>query len=168
MAEALPIAYPGFEGRGLALRPMGFFQRAAIVCDGKAAQRKGRTFTLADNHGAPVTFKLNGNIFDPIPAVVVGGQVGSQTTIRLGRPFAWYEYVWIVLPLGLLAVGGAVGGLCGGVAMLVNARLLRSAQPAWARYGLGILVILAAVVCWLALAAVFTLLIGLPGQGQPA
>lgn len=164
MAEPLPITYPGFEGRGLALRPMGFLQGAAIVCDGRAAPRKRRTFTLADNRGAPVTFRLNGNLFDPIPAVIVGG----QTTIRLGRPFAWYEYVWIALPLALLVAGGAVGGLCGGVAMLINARLLRSDQPAWARYGLGVLVFLGAAIVWLLLAAVVGALIGLPGHGSPA
>ncbi len=163
MAEPLPITYPGFEGRGLALRPMGFVQGAAIVTDGKAAPRKGRTFTLSDNAGAPVAFQLKGNIFDPIPAVLVGGQ-----TIRLARPLAWYEYVWILLPLALIVVGGLLGALCGGVAVLVNARLIRSAQPAWARYGLGLLVILAAVVAWLALAAVITLAIGLPGASPPA
>jgi hypothetical protein len=161
MAEPLPITYPGFEGRGLALRPMGFFQGAAIVCDGQAAPRKGRSFTLTDNRGAPVVFRLNGNFFDPIPAVVVGG----QTTIRLGRPFAWYEYVWIALPLALLLVGGALGAICGGVAMLINARLLRSDQPAWARYGLGVLVVVAAVIVWLLVAAVISVAIGLPGQG---
>jgi hypothetical protein len=156
MAEALPITYAGFEGRGLALRPSGFFQGAAIVCDGAAAPRSGRTFTLTDNHGAPVTFRLNGNLFDPIPAVVVGG----QTTLRLGRPFAWHEYLWIGLPLVLL-VGGALGGLCGGVAMLVNARLLRSDLPAPARYGLGVVPFLGAVIVWLLLAAVFSVLLGL-------
>lgn len=163
MAEPLPITYPGFEGRGLALRPMGFVKGAAIVSDGEAAERKGRTFTLADNAGAPVTFRLKGNILDPIPAVVVGDQ-----TIRLARPFAWYEYVWVVLPIALVVVGGLLGGVCGGVAMLVNARILRSAQPAWARYGLGVLIILAAVIVWLVLTTLLSLAIGLPGQAPPA
>jgi hypothetical protein len=108
-----------------------------------------------------VVFRLNGNFFDPIPAVVVGG----QTTLRLGRPFAWYEYVWIALPLALLLVGGALGAICGGVAMLINARLLRSDQPAWARYGLGVLAVVAAVIAWLLVAAVISVAIGLPGQG---
>ncbi|HEY1425606.1 MAG TPA: hypothetical protein VGF50_02935 [Caulobacteraceae bacterium] len=163
MAEPLPINYPGFEGRGLALRPSGFVQGAAIISDGKAATRKGRTFTLSDNAGAPVTFRLKGNILDPIPAVVVGDQ-----TIRLARPFAWYEWVWVVLPLVLVPLGGGLGGLCGGVAMLVNARLLRSARPAWVRYGLGTLVIGAAVAAFLVLGVALRVAIGLPGQGAPA
>jgi hypothetical protein len=162
MAEPLPIAYPGFEGRGLALRPMGLWKGAAILTDGQAAPRKGRTFTVADNAGAPVTFQLKGNILDPIPAVLVGGQ-----TIRLARPFAWYEWIWVVLPLGLL-VGGALGGLCGGVATLINARLLRSAHPAWVRYGLGLLVIAAAVIAWLVLATELSVAIGLLGSASPA
>ena len=163
MAEPLPITYPGFEGRGLALRPSGFFKGAAILCDGKPAPRQGRSFTLTDNGGAPVTFRLSGNIFDPIPAVVAG-----QSTIRLGKPFAWYEYVWIALPLALVGVGGLLGGICGAVAMLINARLLRSGQPVWARYGLGVLVIIGAVIVWLGVTAVFVLAVGLPGQAPPA
>jgi hypothetical protein len=158
MAEPLPITYPGFEGRGLALRPSGWVQGAAIVCDGAAATRQGRSFTLTDNAGAPVTFQFKGNILDPIPAVVVGGQ-----TIRFAKPFTWYEYVWVVLPLVLVLGGGVIGGLCGGAAMLINARLLRSDRPMWARYGLGALVILAAVVACLMLVTVITLAVGLPG-----
>jgi hypothetical protein len=49
--------------------------------------------------------------------------------------------------------------------MLINARLLRSDQPAWARYGLGVLVVVAAVIVWLLVAAVISVAIGLPGQG---
>jgi hypothetical protein len=152
MAEPMPFAYPGFEGRGLALRPMGFLAAAAIVADGKPAPRKGRAFTLADNQGAPVTFQLRGNLLDPIPAVEVGGQ-----TIRLARPFAWYEYVLVLLPMALVVVGGLLGGLCGGVAVLVNARVLRGAQPAFVRYGLSLLVIVAAIVAWLVLATLISM-----------
>jgi hypothetical protein len=156
MAEPMPITYPGFEGRGLALRPTGLWQGAAILTDGRAAPRKGRAFTVSDNAGAPVTFQLRGNGLDPVPAVLVGGQ-----TIRLARPFAWYEWVWIVLPLSLVTVGGLIGGLCGGVAMLINARLLRSGQPAWIRYGLGIIVIVAAIAAWLTLAVAIGVATGL-------
>jgi len=141
MAEPMPFAYPGFEGRGLALRPMGFFSAAGIVADGKPAPRKGRSFTVADNQGAPVIFQLRGNLLDPIPAVVVGDQ-----TIRLARPFAWYEYILVLLPMALLFVGGLLGGLCGGVAVLINARLLRGGEPAAIRYSLSLVVIVAAVV----------------------
>ena len=158
MAEPLPITYPGFEGRGLALRPSGWIKGAAIVSDGAAAPRKGRTFTLADNAGAPVVFRLRGNILDPIPAVLVGDQ-----TIRLARPFAWYEYIWIALPFALVVVGGVLGGACGGAAMLVNARILRSNEPAWVRYALGVLVMAAALIALLLLAALFSLATGLPG-----
>lgn len=158
MAEPLPITYPGFEGRGLALRPSGWIKGAAIVTADAAPTRKGRTFTVSDNAGAPVVFQLKGNILDPIPAVVVGDQ-----TIRLARPLAWYEYVWIALPLVLL-VGGALGGACGGAAMLVNARILRSNEPVWVRYALGVLVMIAAVIALFLLGALLSLAVGLPSQ----
>lgn len=33
---------------------------------------------------------------------------------------AWYEHIWIALPVSLLAVGGAIGGACGGAAWAIN------------------------------------------------
>jgi hypothetical protein len=152
MADPLPIDYPGFEGRGLALRPSGFFTGAAIVCDGRPATRTGRTFSVNDNRGSPVTFQLKGSIFDPLPAVQAGDRL-----IRFAAPFTWYEYVWIALPLALLVLGGALGGACGAAAAYINARLLRSSQPMWARYGLGVLVILGATLIWVVLAMLITL-----------
>ncbi|HEY2707734.1 MAG TPA: hypothetical protein VGI95_06745 [Caulobacteraceae bacterium] len=145
MADPIPFDYPGFEGRRLALRPMGLMTGAAVVVDGVAAPRKGRTFTLTDNAGTPVAMRLKGFI-DPIPQIQAG-----ERTITLARPFAWYEYVWILLPLALLIVGGFLGGLCGGVAAYVNAQVLRSSYPAVVRYGLSLLVILAAAALWLGL-----------------
>jgi hypothetical protein len=148
MADPVPIAYAGFEGRGLALRPTGLLKGAAILCNGQPAPKIGRTFTVNDNAGAPVTFQLKGAFFDPIPAVqVVGGPL-----IRLAPAFAWYEYVWIALPLALIAVGGALGAFCGIVAAYFNAQILRSQQPVALRYLFSFLVMIAAVAVWLGIA----------------
>ena len=152
MLEHLPIPCPGFEGRGLSLQPAGLTKNAAVFCDGKPVPLKGRSFILNNNAGAPVTFQLKAVLLDSVPRVQVGDQL-----IRLTRPFTWYEYVWIALPLLLFLVGGFWSGLCGVVAGYVNAQILRSNQPAAARYGLSFLVIVAAVVAWLALAIVISL-----------
>jgi hypothetical protein len=42
LADPLPIGYPGFEGRGLALRPSGLFNGAVILCDGMALTSRRR------------------------------------------------------------------------------------------------------------------------------
>lgn len=150
-ATRLPIDYPGFQGR-LALRPAGFWTAAAIVCDGAVAPRKGRTFTIMDSAGQPVLVQLKGLFFDPIPQVQIGGQ-----TITLARPFAWYEYLLMALPLVLIPLGGALGGLCGAVAVYVNAQVLRMQQPLALRLGLAFLVVLGAVAVWLILALLLSM-----------
>ncbi len=123
-----------------------FWTGAAIVCDGARAPRKGRTFTVSNSAGAPVTFQLKGLFFDPIPQVVVGDQ-----TIVLARPFAWYEYIFIVLPLALV-VGGAIGGACSAIAAYSNAQVLRMQLPAPARFGLVFLITLGAAAAWFGIA----------------
>jgi len=134
------------------LRPSGLFAGAAILCDGRPATRSGRAFTVNDNQGAPVAFQLKGSIFDPIPAVQAGDRL-----IRFAPPLTWYEYVWIALPLALVVLGGALGGACGAAAAVINARLLRSSQPMWVRYGQGVLVILGATLVWVVLALLITM-----------
>ncbi|HEY3798616.1 MAG TPA: hypothetical protein VGL58_09700 [Caulobacteraceae bacterium] len=156
MAEAtLPIDYPCFEGRGLALKPVGLWRGAAIVCDGQPLPRKLRTFTAKNNAGADVVFKLTGIFVDPIPQVQA-----PDRTIQLAKPFAWYDYVVIVLPLALIGLGGALGGLCGGMAAYTNAQLLRSNLTPPIRYLAALGVMLAAGVVWLVLAALFVAAIG--------
>ncbi len=150
-AARLPIDYPGFDGR-LALRPAGFWTAAAIICDGAVAPRKGRTFTVKDSAGQPVLVQLKGFFFDPIPQVLIGGQ-----TIVLARPFAWYEYLLMVLPLVLIPLGGALGGLCGAIAVYVNAQVLRMQQPAAVRLGLAFLVIVGAAAVWFVLALMLSM-----------
>jgi hypothetical protein len=153
---ALPIAYAGFEGRGLALRPAGLVKGAAILCDGGVVPKAGGAFVVHDNAGKAVAFTFKGALFDPIPQVMANG----RDLIRAARPLTWYEYAFMALPLALIVVGGLLGGLCGGVAAYANAHLLRSSLPAVARYGLGLLVILGAALAWLVLALIITLSIG--------
>ena len=51
-------------------------------------------------------------------------------------------------PVGLVIVGGAIGGLCGGAAWAINTRIMASALPAPLRYGLCVLTGLAAAIVW--------------------
>jgi hypothetical protein len=144
MADPIPIPLAGFEGRGLALQPAGLWKGAVIVCDGVPAPRQGRTFTLKDNAGAPVTLKFAGAFFDPLPGIQTGGQ-----TIRLVPAFAWWEYALIVLPILLVAVGGALGGGLGAGAAYANAQILRLRQPLGVRIMLCLVSAAAAFLLWL-------------------
>ena len=155
MAEPIPIPAAGFEGRNLSLRPAGLWKGAAILCDGQPAPRKGRTFTLNNNAGAPVTMKFTGNFLDPIPRIDAGGQV-----IQLAPPFAWWEYVLIAMPMVLLIIGGAVGGVCGAVAAYSNAQVLRLQMPLGLRIVLCFVVLAGATVVLFCVAILLRLLLG--------
>jgi hypothetical protein len=149
-----PIAYAGFEGRGLALQPAGLWKGAQILCDGAPLPRKGRVYTVNDNSGTLVTIRFRGSFLDPIPRVVIGDQV-----IALAPPFAWYDYVVVALPL-LLVAGGILGGVTGAVAAFSNAKLLRSSLPASARYVLCLVSAAGAVIVYFVLAVLFSMATG--------
>jgi len=148
----LPLDVAGFEGRGLAVRPAGLWRGAALVCDGAPVRRTGAAFELKDNSGAPVAFRFGQVPFDPIPKVIVRDEV-----IELAPPLAWYQYVWILLPVALLVVGGLLGGLAGGAAAFANMQIMRQPGPVWMKYAITGLVSLAALVAWLLVATMATI-----------
>jgi hypothetical protein len=78
------------------------------------------------------------------------------------RKLSVVELVFAAWPLALVAVGGALGGLCGGVAAAINVQIMRSGMSAPMRYGLSVLVGLGGVGLWLL--AVFLLAMTFPGM----
>ena len=55
------------------------------------------------------------------PQLVVDGK-----TIPFVEPLKGYQLLWSVWPLLLVFVGGALGGMLGGVAAAINIKLLRT------------------------------------------
>ena len=47
---------------------------------------------------------------------------------------AWYEHIWIALPVALLGVGGAIGGACGGAAWAANKTVFKKTENPILRY----------------------------------
>jgi hypothetical protein len=58
------------------------------------------------------------------------------------------QQIFCAWPLALVVVGGAIGGLCGGVAWAINTRIMSSSMAAPARYGLCVLTGIIAGVVW--------------------
>ena len=65
---------------------------------------------------------------------------------------AWYEHVWIALPIALLGVGGAIGGACGGAAWAINKTVFKKTENLALRYVWTGLISVSAVVVYLVLA----------------
>jgi hypothetical protein len=76
------------------------------------------------------------------------------------RNLRWYDWLWCALPLGLGAVGGVFGGLCGVVAFAFNLRTFAAEQPRPLKYMIAALSTVTAAIVYLtaglALAAIFT------------
>ncbi len=58
------------------------------------------------------------------------------------------QQVFCAWPLALVIVGGAIGGLCGGLAWAINTRIMASALGAPLRYGLCVVTGIVAGVVW--------------------
>jgi len=109
-----------FQGRRLMVRTASWFRGPRLVVDGSEVKGKRGRFILRDNQGQEVTVRLISNHIDPIPKVTVGNR-----SIELARPLEWYEYVWMGLPILLVFHGGALGAVCGVVAIQSSAQVFR-------------------------------------------
>ena len=141
-----PLQLEGFEGQNIEVVPAGFITPAKLLVDGLPAP-KGRNLgenRLVRNDGREVIVKWKPQFLD-MPKLVVDG-----TTIYIVKPLHWYEWVWSALPLILIFTTRAFAGLLGLVAYIVNAKIFRSEMSTLSKYGLSLLVSLAAALaCYL-------------------
>jgi len=68
------------------------------------------------------------------------------------------EYAWACWPLIMVAVGGALGGLCGGGAAAINMKLFNSSRTQKAKYALSFLVSIGSVLLYLLAAVVLVII----------
>lgn len=117
----IEIQHPAFSTQQLAVETAGIFSGPKLLLNGVAVEKSKGSYTVANDAGEEVAVKLKYNYFDPIPKIEIGGEVET-----LADPLAWYEWLWIGLPLVLVAIGGAIGGFLGALAATANGRVFRS------------------------------------------
>lgn len=119
-----PLVVPGFENQSLEVDVDVWWSGARLFVDGQPAPKGAKRGQLRlrrdDGSEALATLKLS-NPLDPIPQVVIDGQV-----FQIAEPLKWYELVWGGIPFLLVFVGGLIGGLFGGFGALINSRLFRT------------------------------------------
>jgi hypothetical protein len=101
---------------------------------------------LQINRSAPAA----GGAPPPLPPRVIAPLQPVATKPKL----AWYEYLWIGLPLLLIAIGGAIGGACGGAACALNRTVFLKTRNPILRYVWTGLISATAFVVWLIIAAI--------------
>jgi hypothetical protein len=157
------ISIPGFEKQQISVQLPDSFASSTpkLFINNQPAPdgpKKGQ-YVLHRDDGTEATAYFKGGFPDPIPVLMVGGQ-----TIRLAKPFIWYQWLWVCFPLILVGLGGAVGGGLGAVAATLNARILRSQQNGVVRYTLSAVVSVAAFVIWLTIVALIRGNLGQPSK----
>ena len=153
----MEIAIPqeGFENRRFAVRTAGLLSGPKVLIDGAPAERHKGAYLVRNNQGEAVEVKLKSGLLDPVPRVEIAGQA-----LRLVKPLAWYEYLWMAIPIVLVFIGGALGGLCGAAAVYASARVFRSNQDTAMKFVISTAYSLAAFVAWFAIAVIVSLVAG--------
>ena len=126
----IPVTIPALQGQEVALR-IGSFSGAKLMVGGEQVTKQNGSFQLQSNAGSIIAVKFKPRFLDPVPNLLVGGQI-----IQLTPPLAWYQYAWMALPIVLLFLGGAIGGLCGGLAAGISSRIFRSERSEPVKYAL--------------------------------
>jgi hypothetical protein len=118
------VKIPQVAGRITVTDP-GVFSGSKLLVDGRPAPKAGwGHYWLTRPDGSRVKVRLAHGFTSSIPAVVVG-------TLRydVGPKLPAVLVAFALVPLGLIFVGGAIGGLCGGVAWGVNNQIARTSWP---------------------------------------
>ncbi|MBC7750343.1 MAG: hypothetical protein H7Z73_01305 [Candidatus Saccharibacteria bacterium] len=100
--------------------------------------------------GTTKNIQLKFNFIDPIPKVKIDNEV-----IDVAPPLSWYEYVWIGLPIVLMFIGGALGGMVGALFTNANGRIFRSERSGISKYGLSAALTISAFMSFIILATLF-------------
>ena len=84
--------------------------------------------------------------------------MNEQQTAPTERKLTVVEQIVCALPIGLVAVGGAIGGAFGGLGWYLNQKIMRSNRSAPVRYALAVLTLVGAVAVYFASVVVLAML----------
>ena len=115
-----------------------------LLAGGVLVPETSGAFVVPAKRGGNFTIRFKNAFLDTVPIAYV-----NDNAVRLAPPLAWWQYLLCALPLGLLLVGGATGGLIGAICAYGNVALFRGLQAVRAsailRYVLPLLVTIGAV-----------------------
>ena len=148
-----PLFIPGFENHDIEIEPSGFIRGPRLLLDGNPAPRgpKRLQYVLTLPNGSKSIVQLKPSILDPVPKVVVDGD-----QIEVVEPLSAIQLIWSGLPIIMLFVGGAIGGLIGGGAYWINNLVFRPEMSTAEKYILTALISAIAVVLFLIASAIFS------------
>lgn len=149
------INHPRFQNKKLSITTRSLTKNSLIYLDGVQQNKipgvKSRNkYSLHDDNDNPVVVEVK-SILDPIPTIILDGE-----KIQLAPVLVWYQYIFIFLPLLLILVGGAIGGVIGFIGAMINSSIIRSQVFPALRYILTILVTFACYLTYFLLAGIIS------------
>ena len=142
----IPVQLPGTEGQNLVVR-VGTLTMPKLVLNGQPLVKQNGSFRLRSNDGLAIMVKFKARGLDPIPHLMVGNRM-----VQLAPPLEWYQWAWLGVSLVLVLIGGAIGGLCAGLAVTINSRIFRMDYSEGMKYALTGLISAGAFITWFAIA----------------
>lgn len=85
-----------------------------------------------------------------------------QTSVQdnsINEKFKWYEWLLVLLPASVIAIGGALGGLVGGLGIMINMKLWKKPYAFWVKVLLVLGITLTCFLVYFVLGLLFMLLI---------
>lgn len=131
-----------FQRHELSLCIEGFFKGLALTYDGKRIDLKKGKCSLKDDNFSDRQIKVKFG-FANYPTV----QIDNDIYYPMGK-LKWFEQILVVLPFGLLVLGGAIGGGLGAFAAYSNCLLMIEYKNSNLRYVLVTVVSALAYLCW--------------------
>src|SRR5215469_18305402 len=147
----IPVQLPGTEGQNIVAR-IGTLTMPKLLLNGQPLAKQNGSFRLRSNDGLAIMLKFKARGLDPIPNLMVGTRM-----VQLAPPLEWYQWAWVGIPLVLVFIGGAIGGFCAGLALVISSRIFRMNYSDSMKYALTGLISAGAFITWLAIArTIFT------------
>jgi len=138
------VVHPRFVKRVLEVRMPNFGRPQIWVDYLRVADRPGAV-RVDDDSGEDARIVLR-SAFNRFPKLEIDGE-----RVSLGAGFAWYEWIWICLPVLLVIVGGVIGAIVGVVTATYNAHLFRTQKSMTAGFVFSAMSSLVGVVVWIAI-----------------
>jgi hypothetical protein len=143
-----PVTIPGMEGQNVEV-VVNFWSAAQLLVNGEPSPKGNsrKEYLLQKNDGTTCIVSWKSQLFGfDIPQLFVDNQI-----IQVVEPLKWYQIAWIVFPVSLLFVGGALGAACGLLGFYCNAQVFRSNLSGILKYlisaGISILALVVYVTC---------------------
>ncbi|TCV85428.1 hypothetical protein [Sulfurirhabdus autotrophica] len=149
--QLFEVQHSEFREQRLTVEAAGWFRGPRLLLNGNIVPRQKGCYKVKSDSGAETTLRLKYNYLDPIPKIKIGEEV-----IELASSLKWYEYVWMNIPIVLMFIGGAIGGLVGALGANASGKIFRSDRGAVAKYGFSALITLGAFIAYVILPRYFS------------